>query len=47
MADRTLSAEAWTLLRFGAHVGEVETGPGGDAVGFAVADAVAEFLPHD
>jgi len=34
-------AEAWPPLRLAAHVGEVETGPGGGAVGSAVEDGHA------
>ena len=34
-------AEAWPPLRLAAHVGEVETGPGGGAVGSAVDDGQA------
>jgi pimeloyl-ACP methyl ester carboxylesterase/DNA-binding winged helix-turn-helix (wHTH) protein len=34
-------AEAWPPLRLAAHVGEVETGPGGGAIGSAVDDGQA------
>jgi class 3 adenylate cyclase len=34
-------AEAWPPLRLAAHVGEVETGPGGGAVGSAVDEGQA------